>query len=674
MSGNQHYGEDIEARLRSTEERFRLAEAASGVGTFEVDLASNRWECTTQVGVLFGLDPRNSKPSFSDLERAIFVDDAPKLRAAIEAATRTGILQVEIRVKHSDGSIHWLAGKGEIRPDQNDPAGRLWGAYYEITERKTLEARLLAFNETLEARLAERAQKLSTSVTKALETERQFRLLVESVTDYAIFMLDPEGRVVNWNAGAERIKGYAPEEIIGKHYSQFYTEQDRQRGLPQEVITTAKRVGRYESEGWRVRKDGSRFWANVMVSAIRGPGGELLGFSKVTRDLTERQAAEERMRHAQKMEAIGQLTGGVAHDFNNLLTVICGNIEALQRRLPDGMDDLRRLVSGALRGAERAAILTHRLLAFARRQTLDPRSLSVNTVINGLSEMLRRTLGESIHVEVVLAGGVWPVLADPNELESAVLNLSVNARDAMPDGGKLTIEAGNVYLDEAYAAQAEIPPGQYVGVFVSDTGTGMTSETASRAFEPFFTTKDIGQGTGLGLSQVYGFIKQSGGHVKIYSELGAGTTIKLYLPRHVLAENVGRAPTAVGSVPRGNGETILVVEDDPDVRSFTIELLQELGYQTIDAPDGAAALRLLETRGDVRMLFTDVGLPHGMNGRQLANEAQRRRTGLKVLFTSGYARNAIVHHGRLDPGVELITKPFTYSGLGVKIRRILDAQ
>jgi CheY-like chemotaxis protein len=281
-------------------------------------------------------------------------------------------------------------------------------------------------------------------------------------------------------------------------------------------------------------------------------------------------------------------------------------------------------------------------------------------------------LGETVFVENVLAGGLWTTFVDTTELESALLNLAINARDAMPDGGRLTIEAANVFLDEAYAADADIPPGQYVGIFVSDTGTGMKPDVIAKAFEPFFTTKGIGEGTGLGLSQVYGFIKQSGGHVKIYSEIGAGTTVKLYLPRQVEPAGSGDRNPAAQAAPQGRGEAILVVEDDPDVRSFTVEMLRELGYTVIEATDGQSALRLLDAHREIVLLFTDVGLPGGMNGRQLADEVLRRRAHLKVLFTSGYARNAIVHHGRLDPGVELLPKPFTFATLGARIRRLLD--
>jgi PAS domain S-box-containing protein len=675
MDEDQHNPKEIAAHFRDSETWLRSAEEAGGVGTFELDIASGRWKWTPQVNVLFGFDRQAQNLSFTDLEQAIFVDDLAKLHAAIDAAIRTGAFHVEFRVKHANESIHWLAGRGLIISDEAQQTRRLRGAYFEISDQKALEARLLALNETLETRAAERTRQVTASGIQLEETEHRFHLLVDSVNDYAIFMLDPVGNVVNWNRGAERIKGYRPEEIIGRHFSIFYSETDRQNDLPRQVIATAARTGKYEAEGWRVRKDGSTFWANVTINAIHSPEGELLGFAKVTRDLTERRAADQRLSQAQKMEAIGQLTGGIAHDFNNLLTVISGNLEALQRRLPqEAEDNLKRLTDAALRGTMRAALLTQRLLAFSRRQPLEPKPVSVNTLITGITEMLHRTLGESILIETVLAGGVWPTFADANQLESALLNLAVNARDAMPDGGKLTIEAANVYLDEEYGAVADVPPGQYVGIFVSDTGMGMAPEVIAKAFDPFFTTKEVGQGTGLGLSQVHGFIKQSGGHIKIYSEVGSGTTLKMYLPRYFPANSAKQAHSAVASVPQAKGETILVVEDEAEVRSFTVETLRELGYQVMEAPDGPSGLRLLDVHRDIHLLFTDVGLPGVMNGRQLAEEAQRRRPGLKVLFTTGYARNAIVHHGRLDPGVQLILKPFTYHALAATLRRVLDDQ
>ena len=534
--------------------------------------------------MLFGFAPYVTKPALVEWERAIFVDDRLKLRSAIASASDDGVLSVEFRVTHPDGSVHWLVAKGQAARDSTGAVRWLRGTCFDITERKVLEVRLLALGEALEARVRERTQELEASNARLRESERRFRLLVEGVTDYAIYMLDPEGKVVNWNPGAERLKGYASTEILGQHFSRFYTEEDRRNGLPGQFIGQAIATGKYEGEGWRVRKDGSRFWASVVIHAIRDADGQLVGFAKVTRDLTERREAEEQLRQIQKMEAIGQLTGGIAHDFNNLLTVISGNLETLQRRLGDQADDrLQRSISSALQGASRAALLTHQLLAFSRRQTLEPKSVSVNTLITRTSELLHRTLPETISIETVLAGGVWNTFVDANQLENCLLNLAVNARDAMPDGGRLTIEAANVYLDEDYSAGAEVPAGQYVGIFVSDTGVGMTPDIAGRAFDPFFTTKEVGRGTGLGLSQVYGFVKQSGGHVKIYSEVGAGTTIKIYLPRLLSAATADEARPAAPAVPRGNQETILIVEDEAAVRSFAVDLARELDYQVLDA-------------------------------------------------------------------------------------------
>jgi PAS domain S-box-containing protein len=676
VNETQNSGSRVTEILQLTEEQLRRAETIAGIGVFELDLASGHWATTPHVAVLFGIEPHSAKQSLAAWEQTIFIDDRLKLRAALAAAKQgAGTFGIEFRVKRPDGSVHWLTAKGETARDSSGTIRWLRGTCLDITERKTLEARLLALSETLEARVRTRAQELDASYAQLRESERRFRLLVESVTDYAIFMLDPRGTVVNWNPGAERLKGYSRAEILGQDFSRFYSEEDRQTGLPGQILELARANGKFESEGWRIRKDGSRFWASVVLHAIRDEEGQLLGFAKVTRDLTERRAAEEQLRQAQKMEAVGQLTGGIAHDFNNLLTIISGNLETLQRRMPKREDSsLQRYISSALQGASRAALLTHQLLAFSRRQALDPKSVSVNSLITRTSELLRRTLPEDISIETVLAGGVWNAFVDANQLENCLLNLAVNARDAMPNGGKLTIEAANVYLDEEYAASAEVSSGQYVGIFISDTGIGMTVETATRAFDPFFTTKEVGRGTGLGLSQVYGFVKQSGGHVKIYSEIGVGTTLKLYLPRLISNEADDQPrPTAV-TVPRGNGETILVVEDEPNVRSFAIELTRELGYRVLEAHDATTALRLIDGHSEIALLFTDVGLPGGMNGRQLAEEAERRRPNLKVVFTSGYARNAIVHHGRLDPGVQLITKPYTFAGLAAKFRQVLNVQ
>jgi signal transduction histidine kinase len=391
---------------------------------------------------------------------------------------------------------------------------------------------------------------------------------------------------------------------------------------------------------------------------------------------TDRRAlAEESLRQSQKLDAIGHLTGGVAHDFNNLLTIIIGNLETAQRQLESWTDGaqvkLARRLDNAMHGAQRAATLTKRLLAFSRQQPLSPIAIDVNRLLGGLSDFLRRAIGEHISLEIVGSAGVWAVEADPAELEAAILNLTVNARDAMQDGGKLTIEASNSYLDDAYCRQhADVQPGQFVQIAVSDTGAGMTKEVIVRAFEPFFTTKQTGQGTGLGLSQVYGFVKQSGGHVRIYSEVGEGTTVKIYLRRFmgksVLQEEVKSEPS------RGrSGECVLVVEDDPEVRAYVIETLEELGYDVLQAASGEDALRLIDEYKNIGLLLTDVVMP-SMNGRKLADEAKHRQPALKVLFMTGYSRNAIVHQGRLDPGVDLIQKPLSSDQLASAVRKALD--
>jgi signal transduction histidine kinase/CheY-like chemotaxis protein len=404
--------------------------------------------------------------------------------------------------------------------------------------------------------------------------------------------------------------------------------------------------------------------------------------STLLKQIDEREKAEAALRQAQKMEAIGHLTGGVAHDFNNLLQIILSSLGMLRRRATrwnlsdEALPDFQSFVDSATEGANRAAGLTRQLLAFARRQPLEPTRIDVNKLVAGMSELLRRTLGEAVAVETVQAGGLWPIFADANQLESALVNLAVNARDAMAEGGKLTIETGNAFLDENYVRAVEdVEPGQYVMVAVSDTGSGMTKEVLASAFEPFFTTKDIGHGTGLGLSQVYGFVKQSGGHIKIYSELGEGTTVKLYLPRLVSQDSAADRDPAEQVLPKAaQSELILVVEDEEAVRGFTVEMLRDLGYGILEAATAQAALRLIDANPGLKLLFTDVGLPGGVNGRQLADEALKRRPDLKVLFTSGYTRNAIVHGGRLDAGVALIGKPFTYAALAEKIRQVLNSE
>jgi PAS domain S-box-containing protein len=399
---------------------------------------------------------------------------------------------------------------------------------------------------------------------------------------------------------------------------------------------------------------------------------------RVASALAERQRAEDALRQAQKMEAVGQLTGGIAHDFNNLLTVVIGNIDMATRSLEAaGTQDPRakRALENSMKGAERAASLTQRLLAFSRRQPLAPKPIDVDKLVTGMSDLVNRALGEVVKLEIVTSPGLWRVEADPNQLESAILNLAVNARDAMPHGGELVIETTNARLDEEYcAAHAEVAPGQYVVIAVTDTGEGMPRHIQERVFEPFYTTKEPGKGTGLGLSMVYGFVKQSGGHIKIYSEEQQGTTIKVYLPRLLSEAGVEEESNLTPALEASpSSETILVVEDDDDVRAYTVECLRELGYRVLEAHDGPSALRLLQRQSEpLDLLFTDVVMP-GMSGRELADEARQHQPTLRVLYTSGYTRNAIVHGGRLDAGVDMIAKPFTHAALAQKIRDALDA-
>ncbi|SDB73817.1 PAS domain-containing hybrid sensor histidine kinase/response regulator [Belnapia rosea] len=398
--------------------------------------------------------------------------------------------------------------------------------------------------------------------------------------------------------------------------------------------------------------------------------------ARIAEAVEQRMEAEEALRQAHKMEAIGQLTGGIAHDFNNLLTGIIGSLELLNTRISQGrLNDVDRYISAARGAAKRAATLTHRLLAFARRQVLDPKSTNINCLVVGMEELIRRTMGQAIEIEVVGSAGLWNTLIDPNQLENALLNLCINARDAMPNGGRLTIETANRWLDDRTALERDLPAGQYVALSVTDTGTGMPPEVIRRAFDPFFTTKPIGKGTGLGLSMIHGFVRQSGGQVRIYSEIGQGTTMCLYLPRHYGAKE-GTETSAVVAEARSAeaGETVLVVDDEPTVRMLVTEVLEELGYIAVEASDGAAGLKVLQSNARVDLLVTDVAMPGGMNGRQLADTASKLRPELPVLFITGYAENALIGNGQLVPNMQVVTKPFTVEALAVRIRDLLSKQ
>ena len=530
-----------------------------------------------------------------------------------------------------------------------------------------------------------------------LERARDFLLAVVDGAPDPIYAKDRDGRFLLANLETAKIYGVDRDTLIGKRDAD-YAAPDIARAF-EAVDRRIMETGRTEVLEEQVHKDGELRTYQSSKAAWRR-GGEVLGLIGISRDITERkqaemalrtlndelearvevrtreiEKAEAQIRQMQKIESIGQLTGGIAHDFNNMLAIVIGSLDIAGRRMDDDPAKARNFIGNAREAAERAAALTSRLLAFSRQQPLAPESLDVNKLVANMSELLRRTIGEGIRVETVLAGGLWRTMADPGEVENALLNLCVNARDAMPEGGRLTIETANAHLDDAYAADhLEVVVGQYVLICVSDTGVGMPAEVVERAFDPFYTTKAVGKGTGLGLSQVYGFIKQSGGHVKIYSEVGHGTTLKIYLPRWFGAYvSRGPAPPRDGKVARGApSEIVLVVEDEAGVRNLSVDALRELGYTVIHADSPAEALRMIDGHPKIHLLFTDIIMPE-MNGRQLADRAVAKRPDLKVLYTTGYTRNAVVHNGVLDPGVAFLPKPFTIDQLAMKVRQALDS-
>ncbi len=567
-------------------------------------------------------------------------------RRALETAAREGKFEAEGWRVRKDGSHFWAH---VVIDPIRDPRGKLLG-FAKITRDLT------------ERRAAEQALK---------ESEERFRLLVQGVTDYAIYMLDPQGHVSNWNAGAQRIKGYSEDEIVGRHFSTFYREEDRGAGHPQRALETAAREGRFEAESWRVRKDGSHFWAGVVIDPIYDQG-RLIGFAKITRDLTERRKAQEALEqaqaalfHSQKMEAIGQLTGGVAHDFNNLLTVIVNNLDLLTRNARDPRDV--RLIESAQRAAERGAKLTQQLLAFARRQPLQPDILNPNALIKSFEPVLHRACGEMIELRLSLAPRLKSAHIDGPQFEAALLNLVVNARDAISNKGVLTIATSNVRIGESNCIAPDLKPGEYIRVTVEDNGHGMTPDILSRAFEPFFTTKDIGKGTGLGLSQVYGFVTQSGGHTTIESTPGEGTRISLFLPAQGTGEESGEDEGEATRPAQESAGTVLIVEDEPSVLDVACEIFESLGYDVLTADHAAAALDVLRSDASIDVLFSDVVMPFGMNGVELSQKARELRPAIKILLASGYPMSALPSGG-LDPGTSFISKPYRWTELAEKLR------
>jgi PAS domain S-box-containing protein len=548
----------------------------------------------------------------------------------------------------------------------HDASGRLVGAVnmlVDITAAKEVDQARVQLNETLEQRVEERTRQATEALTRFRESERRFRLFVEGVTDYAIFMLDTEGVITNWNAGAERIKGYRAAEIIGEHFSVFYSSKDREDGLPSRALTIAAQDGRFEAEGWRIRKDGSRFWANVVIDAVHDDAGVLIGFAKITRDMTQRRAVEEQLRQSQKMEAVGQLTNGVAHDFNNLLATIIPNLELAQSSIKQ--ERVLKYLENAIRSAERGAQLTNQLLAFSRRYEVLTEPVDVNQVVSEACEMLPRTIGPTIAIETMLDGDAWWAMSEPGQLELAILNLAINARDAMLAGGKLTIATKNIAGGNGHG----LPPlhaGEYVMISVADTGSGMSEDVRTRAFEPFFTTKELHKGTGLGLSMVYGFAKQSGGTVTIDSEIGKGTTVRIYLPRAPHRSPAEEAPDQ-SRWNAGPPSRILVVDDNSAVRAITATMLQTLGHDAVEAAGGQEALDLLERDQRFDLLMVDLAMPN-MHGDEFAARARELIPCVPALFVTGYAEPGQL---RQRTQHEILKKPFRRAQLAEKLRYIL---
>jgi PAS domain S-box-containing protein len=663
------------AVLREREAELARVQQLGRIGGLEVDLTTGfRNRRSPEYLLIHGLPPDAANESHEDWVQRIHPEDREatekKFRDAVAGKLRDYTAQYRI-IRPSDGETRWISVKSAIERDQNGRAIRLVGAHTDVTEQVVADLALRQSEERFR-KLADQLAELNATLAQRVEEKTRERDRIWSVSQDLLLVADRNAVWRTVNPAWTRTLGWSEAELLNR--TSEWLEHPDDGGIMRAQVNKlggSETTVRFES---RIRhKDGSYRW----LSWTGVPDQDHI--YAVARDVTAEKAAVERLKAAeeallqsQKMEAVGQLTGGIAHDFNNLLTGIVGSLDLLQTRLDQGRtDNVARYINAAMTSANRAAALTHRLLAFARRQPLIPKSVDVNQLVVSLEDLLRRTIGETIDLEIAASDDLWSTLCDPNQLESALLNLAINARDAMPDGGKLAIATANARLDGATADTPALSPGDYICIGVTDSGTGMSAEVAARAFDPFFTTKPIGQGTGLGLSMIYGFARQSNGHVTIDSKLGQGTSVRLYLPRHHGDAAAERASAVRAAEHAATGETVLVVEDEPVVRGVILEMLHDQGYRTLEAVDGPSGLRVLRTNARIDLLVTDVGLP-GMNGRQLADQARETRPDLKVLFITGYAESVAISDGFLQPGMEMITKPFDLDNLSQRIRAMVS--
>jgi PAS domain S-box-containing protein len=654
-------------RVDAPGDQLRAILAAAGAsGTWDWDVQRGLLRVDSRFAELYGLargDAHRDLPT-GLFFKAIHPDDQARMKIAVAGMTAGAErFSKEFRVIAPDGAILWMHGRGQSHFDAEDRPTRFTGLLVDVTERRRTEERLRIAQSaggvgTFEYSDGYATATVSNEFCKLLGLHPATMLPVRTINS----VLAPDSAL---DLIPESHHGAPPTTLEGE-----FCVVRRDDGAERWIARRGEIIRDGENGGYRlvgVIYDITD--AKAQEAALRDLNDTLE--TRIEQALAERERVEDALRQAQKMEAVGNLTGGIAHDFNNLLTIIIGNIDTVIRRFdPDTDPRAKRALENALKGADRAAALVQRLLAFSRRQPLVAKTIDVERLLAGMSDLLTRSISEAIAIQIVAPGDLWAVEADPNQLENVILNLAVNARDAMPEGGSLTIEARNVQL--AAAEVEDAPPGDYVAISVADTGIGMLPETIARVFDPFFTTKEVGKGTGLGLSMVYGFVKQSGGQVGIVSTLGSGTTITLYLARHLGERSAALAGVEPDAALDGGTESILVVEDDDDVRAYTVGILRELGYRVIETHDGATAIKLLERNDQpVAMLLTDVVMP-GMSGSELSGLAKALRPGLRVLYTSGYTRNAISRDGRLDAGTDLIAKPFTFASLAVKVRELLD--